>query len=171
MNRMAQSVWLKTIGLTIIVLLTTSAETTPAAPQSKGCCEAAKIDAAGDRSLCLAKEQEKARLGKPSNPAKCETEFDQAIAMIDANAAKFAVTCRYVDNGDGTIGDLNTLLQWEKKVIGVSTGFDSQGIGNCLWCVGDVYNWNVAMSDWLSTLNGRIDNVSLFKTVGFAGHS
>jgi hypothetical protein len=121
--------------------------------------------------VCLTKEQAKARLGKPSDPAKCETEFDQAIAKIDAKAAKQGVACRYVDNDDGTVSDLNTLLQWEKKVAGGSTVFDPQGVGDCLRCVDDLYTWNVAMSEWLSALNGRTDNVNPPKTPGFADHS
>jgi hypothetical protein len=115
MNKPKQFEWLKTLGMATVGLLMIAAEGVQAADDPVRVCEAAKIGAAGARSLCLTKEQAEARLGKPSHPAKCETKFDQAIAKIDAKAANHGVACRYVDNADGTISDLNTLHQWEKK--------------------------------------------------------
>jgi len=51
---------------------------------------------------------------------------------------------RYVDNGDGTITDLNTGLMWEKKRPG--TG--------CLNCLDDAYTWSAALGDWIDRMNG-----------------
>lgn len=78
-------------------------------------CQADKVTAAGIRAACLAGEQAKALQGGKSNPGSCEVAFDAALAKADNDAAKKGATCRYVDNQDGTISDLNTLLMWEKK--------------------------------------------------------
>jgi Protein of unknown function (DUF1566) len=86
-----------------------------AAQNSEALCQAAKIKAAGKRAQCLSLEQANSQLGKPSDPGQCEADFDGALAKADAAAAKKGAACRYLDNGDGTISDLNTLLQWEKK--------------------------------------------------------
>lgn len=78
-------------------------------------CQADKVTAAGIRAACLAGEQAKALQGSKANPGDCEAVFDAALAKADKDAAKKGVTCRYLDNHDGTISDLNTLLMWEKK--------------------------------------------------------
>lgn len=130
-------------------------------------CQVAKVKAARSRATCLAKEREKKLQGKSFDFAPCETKFDNAIAMADSKAAAKGVACRYIDNGDGTVSDLNSLLQWVKKVAGNSTSFDSRGVGNCLNCVNDTYLWNTAMGEWLSTLNGRTNSTNAQS--GFAG--
>src|SRR5213593_4722541 len=66
-------------------------------------------------------------------------------------------TLRFVDNGDGTVTDRQTGLQWEKKVAG--TG--------CLHCVNDSYTWSAsgtapdgsAFTSFLNTLNGGATGV------------
>jgi hypothetical protein len=73
---------------------------------------------------------------------------------------------RFVDNGDGTVTDNQSKLQWEKKVDGQSFSFTG-GVGDCLHCVGDIYTWRWAMGDWLSMVNGLTDDSSW--QVGFAG--
>jgi hypothetical protein len=76
---------------------------------------------------------------------------------------------RFVDNNNGTVSDFQTGLVWEKKVAGSSGGNDSQGVGDCLHCVGDVYNWTTGMSEWISAVNGRTDDPS--SQTGFANHT
>jgi hypothetical protein len=78
-------------------------------------CQVDKTAAAGARADCLAGEQAVALQGASANPGKCEAAFDAALAKADKNAAKKGAKCRYVDNNDGTISDLDTLLTWEKK--------------------------------------------------------
>ncbi len=129
-------------------------------------CEVAKVKAAGDRAKCLAKQEANNLAGKPFDFAACETGFNNAIAAADATAAAQGAACRYIDNGDGTVSDLDTLLQWEQKVAGSSTSSDSQGVGNCLRCVDDTYHWNTA-NEWLSALNGRTGSTDAQS--GFAG--
>src|SRR5512134_1666410 len=66
-------------------------------------CQADKVTAAGIRAACLAGEQAKALQGGKANPGDCEAAFDAALAKADQDAAKKGVTCRYLDNHDGTI--------------------------------------------------------------------
>jgi uncharacterized protein DUF1566 len=132
-------------------------------------CRVAKVQAAGRRAACLADARIDAMLLRVGDFAKCEGEFDAALTTADVRAAADGVACRHVDNGDGTISDLDTLLQWEKKTGGVSAGNDPQGVGTCLNCGGDTYDWFQAMSDWLSALNGR--TASFVLQEGYAGHT
>ena len=76
---------------------------------------------------------------------------------------------RFVDNGDGTVTDNETELVWEKKNDGKSSSNDSQGVGECLHCVKDIYTWAPAMSEWTSALNGRTNDSTTQS--GFAGHT
>jgi len=78
-------------------------------------CVAAKIKAAGKRANCLAGVAAKAALGKTADAAKCQLAFTKARDKADAAAAKKNASCRFVDNGDGTVSDLDTLLMWEQK--------------------------------------------------------
>jgi hypothetical protein len=50
---------------------------------------------------------------------------------------------RFVDNGDGTITDNVTRLQWEKKVNG----------SICVHCVDARYTWSDAMLSFISAVN------------------
>ena len=58
----------------------------------------------------------------------------------------------YQDNGDGTITDLNTGLQWEKKVAG----------SGCLHCVNDTYTFANATTTFIDAVNAE-------SGTGFAG--
>ena len=74
-------------------------------------CQLLKFKAAVDRAKCVAKQKGEQAKGNPFDLLSCETQFDAAIAAT-GNA------CRYIDNGDGTVNDLDTLLMWEKKESG-----------------------------------------------------
>src|SRR5262245_27058122 len=69
----------------------------------------------------------------------------------------FAGTALLVDNGDGTVTDNSTGLQWEQKVAG----------SGCLHCVDDTYTWAAAMSEFISQVNGTSFPVQ----TGLGGHS
>jgi len=78
-------------------------------------CQVAKITAVGNRAKCLAKKETDLLKGKSYTPQQCEADFDTAIGAAGD-------LCRYIDNQDGTVNDLNTLLQWEKKETLVNSG-------------------------------------------------
>ncbi len=109
-------------------------------------CQKKKLIALGKRDLCLQKERGKEVLGKTPDVAKCAEMFDKMIA-----AAEKVVTCRWLENGDGTATDLNSGLQWELKTDDASI-HDKD----------DLYRWSVTGSDpdggafvgFLGTLNG-----------------
>src|SRR5213594_3659825 len=67
-----------------------------------------------------------------------------------------STTLRFVDNGDGTVTDNETGLQWVQKVAGSS----------CPHCVNDTYTWSSsaapdgsAFTSFLNTLNGGATGV------------
>ena len=80
-------------------------------------------------------------------------------SMLCTPAVKGGVPPRFVDNGDGTVTDNQTGLQWEKKVAG--TG--------CLHCVNDIKLWAAAMGDWISEVNGYSSDGTA--QTGLGGHS
>jgi len=120
-------------------------------------CEAAKLRAAGKSALCQAKVMAKLALGRDSDLAKCDASFAAAFEKAEAKggcgtsddastvASRIDSTLvvvggvldpggRLQDNGDGTVTDFQTGLQWEKKVAG----------SGCLHCVEDQYYWSGA---------------------------
>ena len=101
------------VMMVTIGMLVASASSAQAA-DATAVCEKSKLKAAGKRDLCLAKEAGKAQLGKPTDTAKCETKFSEALTRADEQAAKKGAACRYVDNGNGTVSDLDTGLTWQQ---------------------------------------------------------
>jgi hypothetical protein len=78
-------------------------------------CLAAKARAAGVLQKCRTVAEAKLLEGKSADVAKCRTTFASKLAKLDAKAAKKSLLCRFRDNGDGTVTDYDTGLQWEKK--------------------------------------------------------
>jgi hypothetical protein len=167
MNTTKQLAWLKAPAVATVGLLMIASGSMQAADNPVRVCEAAKIGAAGVRSACLAEEQADARQGRPSDPAKCETKFDEAIAKSDAKAAKHGVACRYLDNGDGTVSDLNTLLIWEKKT---NDGSVHDVFNSYTWTVTDTAPDGPVFTDFLGKLNFNASGDGATVTGGFAGH-
>ncbi len=64
----------------------------------------------------------------------------------------------YVDNGDGTITDLNTGLMWEKKIPGMG-----------LHQPGKIYSWSY--SNFEETIWDWLDEVNAEGGTGFAGYA
>ena len=92
-------------------------------------CEKAKLKAQGKLELCLKKNSAKEIGGKPDKSAKCQTKFQTALTKADQiGIAAGTVACRFVDNGDGTVNDLNTGLQWEKKTGTVGNNVDCSAV-------------------------------------------
>lgn len=117
-------------------------------------CIAVKTKAAGKRAACLASFAAKAALGKVVDDAKCDVAFRTTRDKADAAAAKKGAACRLVDNGDGTVSDLDTLLMWEKKTAGN---------------VGTTVTWPAAASDAVSAATGTSANGEQI-TGGLGGH-
>lgn len=80
-------------------------------------CQKKKLLALGKLELCIEKESGKEVLGKTADTSRCQTKFDKQII-----AAEKVVTCRWLENSDGTVArDLNTGLYWELKTSDVSS--------------------------------------------------
>jgi hypothetical protein len=131
-------------------------------------CQEQKLKARGKLELCLNKNAAKVLGGKPDAAATCQTKFSNALT-------KAGTACRYLDNGDGTVTDLNTGLQWEQK--------DNLGGGSDLSDPHDAdngYSWSTgtapdgtAFTDFLAKLNNGTSTdggVSTAISGCFAGH-
>jgi len=62
-------------------------------------------------------------------------------------------------------------LMWAMKVTGSSMTFDGQGVGDCLHCADDTYDWNTAMSEWISNVNGLEFSVTGQTQSGLGGYT
>ena len=80
------------------------------------------------------------------------------VAVPDDGTVQAGAPLSYLDNGDGTITDLNTGLMWEMK--------DTLG---GLHDVGNVYRWSGNGS--LETIWDWLDLVNTENGIGFAGHT
>jgi len=131
-----------TIILLVLALLLASQPTHAAL--TTGGCLALKRQTWGNLRKCEALEQAKALRGKPSDPAKCQTKFQKNLAKITDKAADAAIRCRYGDNGDQTVTDYDTGLQWEKEGgrFVINLGFVC--LPGTVHCVNDTYKWNAA---------------------------
>src|SRR5215472_13683049 len=78
-------------------------------------CQEKKLKAQGKLQLCLKKNSARVLAGLPDAAAACQTKFSDALTTA-------GTACRFLDNGDGTVSDLNTGLQWEKKTGTVGSG-------------------------------------------------
>ena len=110
-------------------------------------CEATKLKVAGKYNFCRLKAEAKAvKTGNPVDYTKCDSKFstkwgdtdgkytltcptlldslavgDQVTADADFIALKLTGV-RFVDNGDGTVTDVDTGLMWEQKTTAVGSG-------------------------------------------------
>ncbi len=156
-------------------------------------CEARQLKAAGKDAACRAGQLVKGLLGGTADLTKCSTTFDTAFmnaeakggcpttftaAQVDSRLSNdigiilsdLTLNQRFVDNGDGTITDNQTGLQWEKKVEG----------NGCTHCWADPYTWSNGETDtapdgtaftvFLPQLNACVSASGTTITGGFAGH-
>jgi len=164
-----------TMSITMIAALLIGATTAQAALKTGGCL-AKKSLAQGKLRQCLATANAKALQGKPADFEKCGTKFQEQITSLNEKARKAGIECRYVDNGNDTVTDYDTGLQWEMK--------NNLGGGANLANPHDAdngYDWTAgssagpmsgtAFTDFLSRLNNCGTPKALgFATVGFAFH-
>jgi hypothetical protein len=93
-------------------------------------CLVLKLNAWSAFRKCQATENGKGLLGKPTDLGKCLTKFQEKLAQVTAKATKAAIACRYQDNGNGTVTDYDTGLQWEQKVSPGGGATDPHASGN-----------------------------------------
>ena len=132
-----------------------------------GKCLAQKSKAWGNLRKCQATARAKILEGKVGDLTKCQTAFQGALTKIGAKATKAAIACRYGANGDGTVTDYDTGLQWELK--------DGEVGGVCLifvdrpnHCVNATYTWADAQI-FVNSLNGSSTDSFIFENA-FAGY-
>jgi hypothetical protein len=139
-------------------------------------CLAAKLTAAGNFRKCRDGQRAKLLQSKPADVAKCSTKFQDKIAKLSEKASKAGIPCRYGDNGDGTVTDYDTGLQWEQK-NGAGGGVNLSNPHD----VDNVYDWSsdsatTAMSGTVFTdFLTRLNNCSfapgiVINLAGFAFH-
>ena len=100
------------VAVLVVLLLATSAAD---AALTTGACLAQKRVAWSTLRKCQGTEEAKQLKGKPADLAQCLTKLQTALTKITAKATKAVIPCRYRDNGDGTVTDYDTGLQWEQK--------------------------------------------------------
>ncbi len=113
-------------------------------------CKKAKLTLAQSRSTCLLKAQMTSptlTIG-PAAKTKCENTFDQRINKLDQLISSTGTACRFINKGNGTVLDLNTLLIWETKnePDGIPSSTDLKDIDN-------TFSWPEATTSYLTTLN------------------
>lgn len=98
-----------------LLLLLTAANAQATEPEIK--CQQSKLKAQGKLKFCLKKSAAAVLGGKPDESAECRTKFQEALDKADTKAAAAGSSCRYIDNGNETVSDLDTGLMWEKKSL------------------------------------------------------
>jgi hypothetical protein len=131
-------------------------------------CQEQKLKAQGKLQFCLKKNSAKVLGGKPDAAAACQTKFSDALT-------KAGTVCRYLDNGDGTVTDLNTGLQWEKKdnldsIVNLADPHDADNYYT--WSVSGTAADGTAYTDFLAKVNNgaSTDGGAHTPTGCFAGH-
>jgi len=138
-----------------------------ATPQQK--CQVAKLKAQGALQACLQTNTANVILGKADASSACQTKFTTALAKADKKGA-----CRYINNGDGTVSDLNTGLMWEKKnnpdgIVDSSNPHDADNLYT--WSTGSAYRPDgTAFATFLVALNAGTSDDGSTITGCFASH-
>ena len=143
-------------ALLIAGVVALAGASTAHAALTTGACLASKRKAWAGLRKCLAVAQTKQLLGKSTDPSKCYAKSQARFAAIVEKAAAAMLPCRYGDNGDGTLTDYDTGLQWEKKAGDTNSQCSGQ-----LQCVGTAYSWLDAET-FVSELNGATDDGSSY---------
>lgn len=136
-------------------------------------CLARKLKEWGKLRKCQAIQNGKALRGLPADVAKCQTKFAEKLAALTSQATTTGTPCRFGDNGDGTVTDYDTGLQWEQKT---DDGGTHDTDNSYHWSFGTYVPDFTAPDGYLFTsslarLNAceSIDNGATM-TGGFAGH-
>ena len=152
--------------LTGVALCTVSVCARPSMATVKLRCERTKLKAQRRLHGCLVQSKLGVIVGKADTSAACWASFTAALQKADAAAVMDP--CRYLDNGDGTVSDLNTGLVWEKKSPAFS-GDVHDALNTYTWSTGSPYSGSV-FTTFLYTLNGGSSSDGITTTGCFAGH-
>ncbi len=141
-------------------------------------CLVKKVQLSGALRECLATLAVKQLEGKPLPIGNaCTTKFEEKRAKLNAQAAASGVACRFIANGDGTVTDVDTGLQWEQKngSDGVADSSNPHDVDNTyLWSApsdGTFSRSGSAFTDFLSQLNdSRAADGSAGVGICFAAH-
>lgn len=167
-------------------------------------CAAGKNKAAGKYTACRENAEAKLAATGDANKyadalAKCALKFSAAWQKLEDTATAAGASCpgddpmikgktdtytdtvaallggsRFEDNGDGTVTDHETGLQWEKKTTAVGSGVNLADAHD----VDNIYGWSnasapdgTAFTDFLAVLNDCTSNDGTTPIgAGFAGH-
>jgi hypothetical protein len=129
-------------------------------------CERAKLHAQRKLHVCLVQSRLAVIVAKPDTSAACWDKFTTALRRADAAAV--SDPCRYIDNRDGTVTDLNTGLVWEKKSP-AGTGDVHDVLNTFTWSTGSPYSGTVFTS-LLYSLNGGTSSDGVSTSGCFTGH-
>jgi len=126
-------------------------------------CQAGRAKAAANYAKCVQNEVAKyySGVGKPENLGKCSTKYGATWGklQVKALASPASETCdaaRFVDNGNGTVTDNLSTLQWEQKTDD-ATVHDKDNFHT--WSASGTAADGTAFTNLLATINGA----------GFAG--
>ena len=111
------------------------------------CCSG--VCAAG---LCAAPPPTTTTSTTPTTTSTTSSTTTSSTTTTSITTSTTSTTLRFIDNGDGTVTDNETGLQWEKKVAG----------SGCLHCVDDVYTWCVDADHNTVCDNGRLPDGTAF---------
>jgi uncharacterized protein DUF1566 len=164
------------VGILFAASMMVGVHTTEAAFTMPACL-AKKLQAWGKLRGCQAAERGKALQGLKVDLTKCSAKFDADLLKLDAKAASSSIGCRYGDNGDGTVTDYDTGLQWEQKSDDGSVHDKDNAY---LWCAPDPSQSRCenpsnapdggVFTDFLGALNLSANPVVAATSGCFAGH-
>lgn len=100
------------------------------------------------------------------NTADKNDGIDGDVDIPDDGTVQAGATLSYVDNGDGTITDLNTGLMWEKK-----NSLDGPPDSSNLHAANNNYTWFVNEGNAGDTIWDWLDDVNAEGGIGFAGYN
>jgi hypothetical protein len=119
-------------------------------------CQQSKLLAQGELEFCLKANSDPTNDQARRSAAECWNRFTAELKQIDKVADIAGTKCRYIDNGDGTVSDLNTGLMWEQTtgtVSGPNTGKINDVNNSYTWSRTGTAPDGTAFTSFLATLN------------------
>jgi hypothetical protein len=160
-SRTAASRARSALGLCALLAVVLAAAAPAGAGLTSEKCLAAKAKAGGTLRKCRANAQAALVLGRVADFGKCQRAFDAALANLGEKAAKGGVECRFHVEGDGTIMDFDTGLQWEQKdshdgVADLANPHDVDNVYTWTATTGGQLADGTVFTEFLGRLNGSL---------------